>query len=128
MSLDNTINASASFQELPGLVLVVGAGYVGLTTAVCLSSLGNKVVCVDIDVAKIESINAGVLPIYEPGLSELLKKSVDQNLLEFSTDLNVNASIANFIFLCLPTPPLEDGTADLPRYATKIRLCVCVRV
>ena len=99
-------------QPLPQ-VLVVGAGYVGLTTSVCLAALGNNVVCVDNDFEKIKSITSGSLPIYEPGLLDLLIQGINQNKLKFSTDLVKNSSDSDFIFLCLPTPPQEDGTADL---------------
>jgi UDPglucose 6-dehydrogenase len=94
-------------------ILVVGAGYVGLTSGICLASLGNEVVCVDNNIEKIDLLQAGKLPIFEPGLLDLLNKGIDRNLLRFSTDLIKHAKNANFIFLCLPTPPLEDGTADM---------------
>lgn len=94
-------------------VLVVGAGYVGLTTAVCLASLGNTVVCVDNDRSKISSILSGVLPIYEPGLLELLNATISGQKLNFSPDLIEHAKNAEYVFLCLPTPALEDGTSDL---------------
>ena len=94
-------------------VLVVGAGYVGLTSGICLASLGNEVVCVDNNIEKIALLQAGVLPIFEPGLLSLLEKGINQNLLSFSTDLTRHAKNADFIILCLPTPPLEDGSADM---------------
>lgn len=94
-------------------VLVVGAGYVGLTTGVCLASLGNAVVCVDNNIEKIELLQAGILPIFEPGLLTLLKEGINKNRLSFSTDLTRQAKNADFIILCLPTPPLEDGAADM---------------
>lgn len=94
-------------------VLVVGAGYVGLTTAVCLASLGNTVVCVDNDSSKISLILSGVLPIYEPGLLDLLNVTVNEHKLSFSSDLIEHAKSAEYVFLCLPTPALEDGTSDL---------------
>ena len=94
-------------------VLVVGAGYVGLTTAVCLASLGNTVVCVDNDSSKISLILSGVLPIYEPGLLDLLNATISEHKLSFSSNLIEHAKSAEYVFLCLPTPALEDGTSDL---------------
>jgi UDPglucose 6-dehydrogenase len=113
------MNTEAEVPEIPqstqssNAVLVVGAGYVGLTTAVCLASLGNSVVCVDNDESKISSILSGVLPIYEPGLLDLLNTTVNEHKLSFSTDLIEHSKSAEYVFLCLPTPALEDGTSDL---------------
>jgi UDPglucose 6-dehydrogenase len=113
------MNTEAEVPEIPqstrssNAVLVVGAGYVGLTTAVCLASLGNSVVCVDNDESKISSILSGVLPIYEPGLLDLLNTTVNEHKLIFSTDLIEHSKSAEYVFLCLPTPALEDGTSDL---------------
>lgn len=113
------MNTEAEVPEIPqstrssNAVLVVGAGYVGLTTAVCLASIGNSVVCVDNDESKISSILSGVLPIYEPGLLDLLHTTVNEHKLSFSTDLIEHSKSAEYVFLCLPTPALEDGTSDL---------------
>jgi UDPglucose 6-dehydrogenase len=113
------MNTEPNVPEIPqstrpsNAVLVVGAGYVGLTTAVCLASLGNFVVCVDNDKSKISSILSGVLPIYEPGLLDLLNTTVNEHKLSFSTDLIEHSKSAEYVFLCLPTPALEDGTSDL---------------
>ena len=113
MELEADVPAIKPTPRSPSSVLIVGAGYVGLTTAVCLASLGNNVVCVDNDSDKIKSILSGVLPIYEPGLLELLNLSRTKRTLSFSSDLTKHAKSADFVFLCLPTPPLEDGTSDL---------------
>ncbi len=94
-------------------VAVVGTGYVGLVTGTCLASLSNQVVCVDTDAAKVQQMRAGTIPIYEPGLEELFLASIQSGHLAFTTDLAEAAMDADVIFLALPTPPGEDGSADL---------------
>lgn len=94
-------------------VAVVGTGYVGLVTGTCFAEMGNTVICVDIDEQKIERMNAGKVPIYEPGLEELFKKNIEENRLTFTTKLKDGIKDAEVIFLALPTPPAEDGSADL---------------
>lgn len=93
-------------------ISVVGTGYVGLVTGTCFAELGNDVTCVDIDERKVEMMQNGQVPIYEPGLQELFTRNIEEGRLHFTTDLEkVVGSMA--IFLALPTPPDEDGSADL---------------
>lgn len=94
-------------------IAVVGTGYVGLVTGTCFAEVGNDVTCVDIDEAKVEQMRRGESPIYEPGLEELLQRNNKAGRLEFTTDLTSAVASAEVIFLALPTPPNEDGSADL---------------
>lgn len=94
-------------------VVVVGTGYVGLVTGTCFAEVGNTVVCVDIDEQKIAQMQHGEVPIYEPGLEELFTKNIAASRLHFTTDLAAAVNEADVIFLALPTPPGEDGSADL---------------
>lgn len=94
-------------------IAVVGTGYVGLVTGTCFAEMGNHVVCVDIDVKKVESMRDGVIPIYEPHLDVLFERNIKQGRLSFTTVLNDAIADAQVIFLALPTPPGEDGSADL---------------
>src|SRR5688500_8558348 len=98
---------------MPYNIAVIGTGYVGLVTGVCLAETGNQVVCVDIDPAKIEMLEAGEVPIYEPGLDKLLERSIRERRIRFSLDLAQAVLSSQIIFLCLPTPPDGDGAADL---------------
>ena len=93
-------------------IAVVGTGYVGLVTGTCFAETGNFVTCVDIDKAKIASMQGGEVPIYEPGLEELFHRNIQEERLSFTTDLATVAD-ADVIFLALPTPPNGDGSADL---------------
>lgn len=94
-------------------IAVVGTGYVGLVTGTCLAETGNDVICVDIDKAKVEKMKNGIVPIYEPHLDVIFERNIKQNRLSFTTDLNSAIKDAQIIFLALPTPPGEDGSADL---------------
>lgn len=94
-------------------IAVVGTGYVGLVTGTCFAETGNNVVCVDIDEAKIASLKAGKITIYEPGLEQLFDRNIEQGRLTFTTELREGIKDAQIIFLALPTPPGEDGSADL---------------
>lgn len=94
-------------------IVVVGTGYVGLVTGTCFAENGNIVTCVDIDSAKIKSMQDGHIPIYEPGLEELFKSNIKEQRLSFTTDLDNAVRGADIVFLALPTPPNEDGSADL---------------
>ncbi len=105
--------STSNHASLPRTVAVVGAGYVGLTTAVCLSHLGNRVIAVDVDEAKVERMRQGESPILETGLADLLAEGLQEGRLSFTTDV-VEATIeADFVFLCVPTPQGADGSADL---------------
>ena len=94
-------------------IAVVGTGYVGLVTGTCLSETGNHVICVDINEEKIKQMQAGVVPIYEPHLDVLFERNIKQGRLTFTTNLAEAIENAKIIFLALPTPPGEDGSADL---------------
>lgn len=94
-------------------IAVVGTGYVGLVTGTCLSETGNMVTCVDINIEKVSKMQAGIVPIYEPGLEILFHRNMAQHRLKFTTDLKEGIKDAEVIFLALPTPPGEDGSADL---------------
>ncbi len=94
-------------------ISVVGTGYVGLVTGTCFAETGNTVSCVDIDAAKVASLSAGKMTIYEPGLDLLFERNIKQGRLTFTTDLKQGIKDAQVIFLALPTPADEDGSADL---------------
>jgi UDPglucose 6-dehydrogenase len=94
-------------------IAVVGTGYVGLVTGTCFAETGNNVICVDIDAKKVERMKNGEVPIYEPGLELLFHRNTKQGRLHFTTDLKSAVDVAEIIFLALPTPPGEDGSADL---------------
>ena len=83
---------------------MIGTGYVGLVSGVCFSDVGNTVYCVDKDKKKIDELNKGNVPIYEPGLEEILKKNYKQNRLKFTTDLNFAVKFSDVIFICVGTP------------------------
>ncbi|CAG5070743.1 UDP-glucose 6-dehydrogenase [Dyadobacter sp. CECT 9623] len=100
-------------------IAVVGTGYVGLVTGTCFAETGNQVTCVDIDVRKVEMLQRGEIPIYEPGLDVLFDRNVAEGRLIFTTDLVEGIKGAEVIFLALPTPPGEDGSADL-KYILKV--------
>jgi UDPglucose 6-dehydrogenase len=92
---------------------VVGTGYVGLVSGTCFAATGNYVYCVDIDENKVIKLKKGICPIYEPGLSNLLESNIRDERLFFTTNLKECVDKCDIIFLCLPTPPSEDGSADL---------------
>ena len=94
-------------------IAVVGTGYVGLVTGTCFAETGNHVTCVDIDERKVEQMVAGKMPIFEPGLDRLFERNIRQGRLSFTTNLAEGIEGAEVIFLALPTPPGEDGSADL---------------
>lgn len=94
-------------------IAVVGTGYVGLVTGTCFAETGNNVICVDIDEAKVAKMKNGEVPIYEPHLDVLFERNIRQGRLKFTTDLEEAVGPAEIIFLALPTPPGEDGSADL---------------
>lgn len=94
-------------------IAVIGTGYVGLVTGTCFAETGNDVICVDIDAAKVERMKNGEIPIYEPHLDVLFERNIKEERLRFTTDLKMAVDHAKIIFLALPTPPGEDGSADL---------------
>lgn len=94
-------------------IAVVGTGYVGLVTGTCFAETGNQVICIDIDQKKVEKMRNGIVPIYEPGLETLFEKNTKAGNLTFTTNLAAGIKEAQVIFLALPTPPGEDGSADL---------------
>lgn len=94
-------------------IAVVGTGYVGLVTGTCFAETGNKVTCIDIDKSKVEKLSKGEITIYEPGLEKIFLRNLKENRLQFTTDLAEGIKDAVIIFLALPTPPGEDGSADL---------------
>lgn len=100
-------------------IAVIGTGYVGLVTGTCFSETGNYVTCVDIDQKKVESLTSGQITIYEPGLEVMFERNLRQHRLKFTTDLHAGIQDAEIIFLALPTPPGEDGSADL-RYVLNV--------
>ena len=98
---------------MPSTVAVIGTGYVGLTTGACLAHLGHEVVCADIDPAKVDQLNAGVMPILEDGLEDLVREGSRSGRLRFVLGAENAVKGKEFIFLCVPTPQGEDGSADL---------------
>lgn len=94
-------------------IAVIGTGYVGLVSGTCFAETGNQVVCVDIDADKVQRMQNGEVPIYEPGLEVLFERNTKQGRLTFTTDLAEGIKDAEIIFLALPTPPGADGSADL---------------
>lgn len=94
-------------------IAIVGTGYVGLVTGTCFSEVGVDVTCVDIDQKKIDNLNKGILPIYEPGLEEMVERNVKKNRLHFSTSLKDSIQNVEVVFIAVGTPPDEDGSADL---------------
>jgi len=94
-------------------ISVIGTGYVGLVTGTCLAESGNDVICMDIDAGKIEMLKSGAVPIYEPGLEELIKRNVAHGRLGFTTDMSRAVKESTLIFIAVGTPPGDDGSADL---------------
>ena len=92
---------------------VVGTGYVGLVTGTCFSEMGNNVTCIDIDEKKVSDLKKGIIPIFEPGLENMVKLNVENKTLHFSTSLNDGLSYAEIVFIAVGTPMGEDGSADL---------------
>ncbi len=100
-------------------VAIVGTGYVGLVTGVCLAERGNSVHCVDNNPEIVEKLRGGTVTIYEPGLEEIYQRNLKKGRIDFSTGLEAAVLAAQAVFLCLPTPPGEDGSADL-RYVLEV--------
>src|SRR5262245_61303625 len=94
-------------------IAVVGSGYVGLVLGACLAETGNDVSCIDNDAAKLRQLRRGNMPIYEPGLEEIVKRNTAEKRLEFTTDLPKSVRAASIVFIAVGTPQHEDGSADL---------------
>jgi len=94
-------------------ITVVGTGYVGLVTGACLADIGHRVICVDIDKNKIENLKKGIIPIYEPGLTEIVKKNFDNGNLEFTTETDKAVKDSEVVFIAVGTPSLPDGSVNL---------------
>ena len=99
-------------------VTIYGSGYVGLVTGACLAQVGNQVLCVDIDAEKINQLKQGNIPIYEPGLDDMIKKNLDAGRIEFTQDPKQGVEHGLFQFIAVGTPPDEDGSADLSHVVT----------
>ena len=94
-------------------ITVIGTGYVGLVAGACLADMGNEVICIDNDLEKLKKLEQGIIPIYEPGLEELVKSNVSENRLKFSSDLDEAVKLSEVCFIAVGTPQDKDGSADL---------------
>jgi UDPglucose 6-dehydrogenase len=94
-------------------ILVIGTGYVGLVTGACISETGVEVTCIDIDIQKIENLKKGIIPIYEPGLEDVVRRNVEKQRLQFSTSIKDSLDGCEAVFIAVGTPPGEDGSADI---------------
>jgi len=108
-------------------IAVAGTGYVGLSTGTCFADMGNKVTCIDISEEKINMLRQGQVPIYEPGLSELILRNVKAGRLHFTTDYAEAMADADYVFICVGTPSGVDGEADVARFDIRRgdRLGIC---
>jgi len=102
-------------------ITIIGTGYVGLVTGACLADAGNHVFCLDLDAAKIATLNAGGIPIFEPGLEAVVRRNRDAGRLVFSTDVEASVAYAELQFIAVGTPPDEDGSADLSHVVSAAR-------
>src|SRR6476620_5343744 len=97
-------------------IAVIGTGYVGLVTGACFAEFGVDVTCVDVDAAKVDKLNNGVIPIYEPGLNTIVEKNVEAGRLRFTTEIKQAVEDALVVFLAVGTPPKPDGSPDMSFY------------
>src|SRR3954464_6894668 len=102
-------------------IAVVGTGYVGLVLGACLAENGNNVVCIDKDQSKITTLEGGRMPIYEPGLEEIVRRNHAEDRLAFTTDLPASIRASEIVFIAVGTPQGEDGSADLQHVLTVAR-------
>ena len=94
-------------------ITIIGTGYVGLVTGVGMAEFGNKVICSDVDTAKIDNLNSGILPIYEPGLEEMIKRNIKDDRLSFSSNVEESILKSDVIVIAVGTPEGESGQADM---------------
>jgi UDPglucose 6-dehydrogenase len=94
-------------------ITIVGSGYVGLVTGACFADVGHDVICVDNNLKRIETLRQGLVPIYEPGLEDIIRHNVSAHRLSFTTDLKEAVARSQVIFIAVPTPPLSNGNVNL---------------
>src|SRR5690606_25034584 len=94
-------------------ITVIGTGYVGLVSGTCFAEMGNKVTCIDVDTNKIEKLKQGIIPIFEPGLEDMVQRNFENKTLKFSTKLSENLNNCDIAFIAVGTPMGDDGSADL---------------
>ncbi|MDZ4786026.1 MAG: UDP-glucose 6-dehydrogenase, partial [bacterium] len=94
-------------------ITVIGTGYVGLVAGACFAEIGNEVMCVDKDAKKIENLSKGIIPIYEPGLEEIVKRNIDEDRLKLSTSIEKGVEFGDVVFIAVGTPSQPDGSCDL---------------
>ena len=104
-------------------ITIIGSGYVGLVTGACFSEVGIDVRCVDVDQKKIDNLKKGIIPIYEPGLENMITRNMDKGRLQFTTDVSEAVKGSDVIFISVGTPPDEDGSADLKYVVQVARNC-----
>ena len=101
-------------------ICIIGSGYVGLVSGTCFSELGNKVICVENNKQKIENLKKGLIPIFEPGLEELIIRNVKQKRLNFSTDVSTSIKNSGIIFICVGTPTIKNSNKANLKYVYKV--------
>ena len=108
-------------------VTVYGSGYVGLVTGSLLADVGNEVLCVDVDETKVDNLKKGIIPIFEPGLDEVIKRNVEAKRLDFTTDMDKAVAHSEVQFIAVGTPPDEDGSADM-QYVAAVAKTIAERM
>ena len=99
---------------------IIGTGYVGLVSGTCFADIGNNVICVDVDRNKIQNLNSGIIPIYEPGLEEMVKRNINQERLKFSYDVNEAIKKSDIIFICVGTPTIKKTNSVELKYVYQV--------